>query len=105
MVRADIEIVEVSSDNLAQHPQAICFINPKHALYGRKVEWLEEQFGYGLKIKLLYLEGEKRPVGYWRRPTAGLLKDLIRLTCGKPKCSLKNSRAIRNSRVERDNPS
>jgi hypothetical protein len=58
------EIVEVTSDNLAEHPQAICFINPKHELYHKKVEWLEEQFGKGLKIKLLYLEGEKRPVGF-----------------------------------------
>ena len=64
MKRRKIEVVEVSSGNLAEHPQAICFINPKHELYGRKVEWLEEQFGYGLKIKLLYLEGEKRPVGF-----------------------------------------
>jgi hypothetical protein len=74
------EIVEVTAENLAQHPQAICFINPKHELYHRKVEWLEEQFRNGLKIKLLYLEGEKKPVGFieyvpgqhcWRAVDAG----------------------------------
>jgi hypothetical protein len=74
------EIVEVTAGNLAQHPQAICFINPKHALYHKKVDWLKDQFRNGLKIKLLYLEGEKRPVGFieyvpgeycWRAVNAG----------------------------------
>jgi hypothetical protein len=58
------KIVEVSSENIAEHPQAICFINPKHELYHKKVDRLAEQFENGLKIKLLYLEGEKRPVGF-----------------------------------------
>ena len=57
-------IIEVNADNLKDHPQAICFINPKHPFYHKKVEWLEEQFKMGLKIKLLYLEGEKNPVGF-----------------------------------------
>jgi hypothetical protein len=61
----DIEtkIVEVSADNLAEHPQVICFINPKHELYHKKIDWLKEQFETGLRIKLLYLKSEKRPVG------------------------------------------
>lgn len=57
-------IIEVTADNLAEHPQAICFINPKHELYSIKIDWLKEQFKNGLKIKLLYLKGEKRPIGF-----------------------------------------
>ncbi len=57
-------IVKVTIDNITEHPQAICFINPKHELYHKKVRWLREQFKNGLVIKLLYLEGEKRPVGF-----------------------------------------
>ena len=57
-------IVEVTSDNIKDYPQAICFINPKHEFYHKKVDWLMEQFEHGLVIKLLFLEGEKRPVGF-----------------------------------------
>lgn len=57
-------IVEVTPDNLTQHPQAICFLNPKHDSYRKKIGWVEEQFDKGLKIKLLYLEGERRPIGF-----------------------------------------
>ncbi len=57
-------IIDVNASNLQEHPQVICFINPKHPYYYKKVEWLEEQFKIGLKIKLLYLEGEKKPVGF-----------------------------------------
>ena len=61
---SETNIVEVTVDNISQHPQAICFINPKHELYPKKIEWLKEQFERGLRIKLLYLEGEKRPIGF-----------------------------------------
>ena len=57
-------IVAVNKDNLSEHPQSICFINPKHELYHKKVEWLHEQFEHGLKIQLLYIEGQKKPVGF-----------------------------------------
>jgi len=57
-------LIEVTADNLGDHPQAICFINPKHAFYHKKVDWLKNQFENGLIIKLLYLEGEKKPVGF-----------------------------------------
>jgi len=50
--------------NLSDHPQVICFINPKHEFYSKKIDWLKEQFNNGLKIKLLYLNGEKRPIGF-----------------------------------------
>ncbi len=57
-------IVEVTTENLSKHPQSICFINPKHESYHKKLEWLTEQFKHGLKIKLLYIDIEKRPVGF-----------------------------------------
>lgn len=57
-------IVEVTADNLSENPGAICFINPKQKSYHKKVDWLTEQFDYGLKIKLLYIQEEKRPVGF-----------------------------------------
>ena len=60
----DIRIVEVTADNLAEHPQVICFVNPKHDHYGLKIEWLKQRFDEGLKIKLLYVAGEKRPAGF-----------------------------------------
>ena len=58
------KIVEITANNIAEHPQAICFINPKHELYHQKIDWLKEQFENGLKIKLLYIIGEKRPIGF-----------------------------------------
>jgi hypothetical protein len=60
----ETNIVEITADNIAGHPGAICFINPKHEFYHKKIEWLNGQFENGLKIKLLYLKGEKRPVGF-----------------------------------------
>jgi hypothetical protein len=59
-----LNIVEVAADNIADHPQAVCFINPKHACYHLKVDWLKEQFQNGLVIKLLYIEGEKSLIGF-----------------------------------------
>lgn len=59
-----INIVEVTADNISHHPQAICFINPKNEYYHKKIDWLKDQFENGLKIKLLYIESEKRPIGF-----------------------------------------
>jgi hypothetical protein len=58
------KIVNITIDNLTEHPQVVCFINPKHELYHKKIDWLKEQFKNGLKIKLLYLENEKKPIGF-----------------------------------------
>ncbi len=57
-------IVEVTASNLNEHPGAICFINQKNEYHKLKVEWLRYQFRKGLKIKLLYIEGEKSPKGF-----------------------------------------
>ena len=53
------KIIDVTVENLSEHPGVICFLNPKNEYYKLKVKWLKEQFKYGLKIKLLYVEGEK----------------------------------------------
>ena len=58
------KIVTVTADNLAEYPQVICFINPKHEFYHKKIEWLDQQFRNGLRIKLLFIEEEKKPVGF-----------------------------------------
>ena len=58
------EIVRITADNIADHPQTICFINPKQASFPEKVKWLKQRFTEGLVIKLLYLQGEKRSVGF-----------------------------------------
>ncbi len=58
------EIVRVTPDNFKDHPQAICFINPGHEYYNKKVEWFREQYKNGLRILILYIKGEKRSVGF-----------------------------------------
>ena len=63
-MNAELEMIEISANNIDEHPQAICFINPKHAFYHKKIEWLQDQLKNGLKIKLLYVKGEKRPIGF-----------------------------------------
>ncbi|MCF8297731.1 MAG: GNAT family N-acetyltransferase [Saprospiraceae bacterium] len=60
----ETKIIDVTLENLHEHPQAICFINPKHEFYNLKVDWLKEQFKNGLKIKMLFVKGEKKPVGF-----------------------------------------
>lgn len=58
------KLVDVNTDNLRDYPQAICFINAKHKTWHNKADWLAAQFKHGLKIKLLFLEGVKRPFGF-----------------------------------------
>ncbi|MDY6833734.1 MAG: GNAT family N-acetyltransferase [Chloroflexota bacterium] len=60
----ETKIVEITAHNISKHPQAICFINPKHEFYHKKIDWLNDQFKNGLRIKLLYLDGEKKPIGF-----------------------------------------
>ena len=63
-MRYKTTIVEVTDKNLADHPQVICFINPKQEHYHKKVNWYKREFRNGLRVKLLYVEEEKKPVGY-----------------------------------------
>ncbi len=57
-------LADVTADNIGEHPQAICFINPKHEHFRHKLDWLQQQFSCGLKIKLFYPAGAKRAAGY-----------------------------------------
>ncbi len=87
LMRNTTKIVNVTVGNLAEHPQVICFINPKHELYDKKTSWINDQFENGLKIKLLYLQGEKKAIGFieyipgencWRAVSA---KDYMFIHC------------------------
>jgi hypothetical protein len=80
-------IVSVTPENFSDHPQAICFINPKHECYNMKVGWFREQYKKGLRIKILYVKGEKRSAGFieyipgeycWR---AVMAKDYMFIHC------------------------
>ena len=37
----ETNVVEVTADNISRHPQAICFINPKHEYYSKKEFFIE----------------------------------------------------------------
>jgi ribosomal protein S18 acetylase RimI-like enzyme len=63
MINGKIEIINVNPENVAQYP-CPCFMNPKNEGYQIKLEWLKERFSQGLKIKLLFVEGEKKPIGF-----------------------------------------
>ncbi len=60
----DIRIVTVTAGNIHEHPQAVCFINPKQSCHKIKTEWLKKRFKEGLKIKLLYLKDQKKAAGF-----------------------------------------
>ncbi len=73
-------LVTIDKENYLQHPQLVCFINPKHPSYELKVEWLLKRLDEGLQIVLFYPEGEKKAKGYiefvpgencWRGVNAG----------------------------------
>ena len=86
-------MVEVTADNLSEHPQAICFINPKHEFYHKKVDWLKEQFeivgdvrGLApmLALELVKARQTKEPADEAAKALvqACLEKGLIILACG-----------------------
>jgi len=57
-------IIKIDRDNYLQHPQLVCFINPKQPSYNEKINWLLKRLDEGLRILLLYPEGEKKAQGY-----------------------------------------
>jgi len=59
----DVTIIDVTENTIDKYPP-VCFLNPKNEGYQIKREWLQGRFSEGLKIKLLYLETEKKPVGF-----------------------------------------
>ena len=59
----DIKIITVNKENISQYPP-VCFLNPQNEGYLKKLEWVKKRFSEGLKIKLLYLENNKKPIGF-----------------------------------------
>lgn len=57
------EIVNVDKSNITDYPP-LCFLNPKNEGYQIKLDWIKKRFVEGLKIKLLYLENEKKSTGF-----------------------------------------
>jgi len=58
------KIIEINEKNLADYPQVICFINPKHEHHDLKIDWLKNRFKEGLKIKLLQTESDRKIAGF-----------------------------------------
>ena len=56
-------IIDVNEENISQYPPT-CFLNPENIGYQIKAKWLKERFPEGLKIKLLYLENDKKCHGF-----------------------------------------
>ncbi len=63
MTNGKIEIINVNPENIEKYP-CPCFMNPKNEGYQIKLKWLKKRFSQGLIIKLLFVEGEKKPIGF-----------------------------------------
>jgi len=59
----DVKIIDVNEKNIDDY-EPTCFLNPKNEGYQIKRKWLKDRFTEGLRIKLLYVEGEKKPLGF-----------------------------------------
>ena len=59
----NIKIVSVDANNISKY-EPTCFLNPKNEGYQIKCDWLTKRFAEGMRIKLLYLEGVKKPIGF-----------------------------------------
>ncbi len=56
-------IIDVNEENISQYTPT-CFLNPSNIGYQIKAKWLKQRFSEGLKIKLLYLENDKKYHGF-----------------------------------------
>ena len=59
----EAKIVDINENNMSQYPPT-CFLNQKHEAYQIKTDWIKKRFSEGMKIKLLYLENEKKCNGF-----------------------------------------
>jgi predicted GNAT family acetyltransferase len=59
----NVKIINVDEKNISEY-EPTCFLNPKNEGYQIKRKWLKKRFSEGMKIKLLYVKGEKKPVAY-----------------------------------------
>lgn len=58
------KLVRITKENYREHPQMICYLNPKQESYNEKVEWILKRLDEGLRIILLYPENEKKAQGF-----------------------------------------
>lgn len=58
-----MKIISINQENIGQYPPT-CFLNPNNEGYKIKHEWLKKRFSEGMRIKLLYLENEKKSSGF-----------------------------------------
>jgi L-amino acid N-acyltransferase YncA len=58
------KIITINGNNLADFPDYVCFINAKHPAHSLKREWVENRLSEGLRIKLLYIPGQKKAAGF-----------------------------------------
>lgn len=56
-------IIDVNSKNIQDYP-VTCFMKKDNPGYVLKEKWLKKRFSEGMKIKLLYLEGDKTCHGF-----------------------------------------
>lgn len=61
-MNSNVKIVTVDATNVAEHGFFCYKSKPKSEGYRRKLDWLEQRFSEGLKIKIVY--EEKRSVGF-----------------------------------------
>lgn len=59
----NIKIINIDEKNISEYPPT-CFLNPENKGYLIKIKWLKRRFNEGLKIKQMYLEGEKKAIGF-----------------------------------------
>jgi hypothetical protein len=58
-----VSIIDLTRENLSEHLAGpACFLNPAHPAAKTKADWLTERFKEGMKVKVLRIEGEKKPV-------------------------------------------
>jgi L-amino acid N-acyltransferase YncA len=78
-MQTNLKIITITSQNLADYPDVVCFINKNNPAHSLKTEWLKQRLEEGLRIKLLYVEGKKKAAGFleyasgenaWRAVTA-----------------------------------
>jgi hypothetical protein len=56
-------IIDLTKENLLDYLAGpACFLNPTHPAAKTKADWLKERFKEGMKVKILCVEGEKKPV-------------------------------------------
>jgi len=58
------KIITIDRNNLAEYPDFVCFIPNKQSAHSLKTEWVKKRLSEGLKIKLLYIQGQKKAAGF-----------------------------------------